>query len=356
MPASLQDQLVVAISSRALFDFEEENHLFETGDAAAYMRLQLDRLDAPARPSVAFALVKKLLAFNTPERKRVEVVMLSRNDPVSGMRAFRSAAANGVALERGVFTQGRAPFGYLRPLGAHLFLSANEADVKQALALAIDRDAIQKAVMRGLSSPTGMLAAPFVNGYTKALAAYPKADPARARKLLAEAGYPEGFTLTLDAPNDRYVNDEAIATAVAGFLARIGVKVTVQARPFALHNALLTKGDSDFYLYGWGVPTHDSAYVFDYLVHTRGKNRLGTWNITGYSNPQLDAQIESLSSEGNRDKRNATIQSIWEATRQAGFYIPLHDQMISNASIPSLDVPIHPNNITYFKLVKVKKP
>jgi len=128
------------------------------------------------------------------------------------------------------------------------------------------------------------------------------------------------------------------------------------AVPFALHNALLTKGDSDFYLYGWGVPTHDSAYVFDYLVHTRGKNRLGTWNITGYSNPQLDAQIESLSSEGNRDKRNATIQSIWEATRQAGFYIPLHDQMISNASIPSLDVPIHPNNITYFKLVKVKKP
>ena len=132
------------------------------------------------------------------------------------------------------------------------------------------------------------------------------------------------------------MNDEAIATAVAGFLARIGVKVTVQARPFALHNALLTKGDSDFYLYGWGVPTHDSAYVFDYLVHTRGKNRLGTWNIT--------------------DKRNATIQSIWEATRQAGFYIPLHDQMISNASIPSLDVPIHPNNITYFKLVKVQKP
>ena len=124
-------------------------------------------------------------------------------------------------------------------------------------------------------------------------------------------------------------------------------------------------GKIDFYLpvwlggshpRGWGGPIHDSAYVFDYLVHTRGKNRLGTWNITGYSNPQLDAQIESLSSEGNRDKRNATIQSIWEATRQAGFYIPLHDQMISNASIPSLDVPIHPNNITYFKLVKVQKP
>ena len=93
-----------------------------------------------------------------------------------------------------------------------------DARVREALALAIDRDAIRKAVMRGLSSPTGILAPPFVNGYTEALAAFPKADPARARQLLAEAGYPQGFTLTFDAPNDRYVNDEAIATAVAGFL------------------------------------------------------------------------------------------------------------------------------------------
>ena len=133
MSATLQDQLVVAISSRALFHFEEENRLFEAGDAAAYLQLQLSRLEAPARPGVAFALVRKLLAFNTPARTRGEVGVLSRTDPVSGMRAFRSAAANGIALERGVFTQGREPFGYLRPLGAHLFLSANEADVRQAL-------------------------------------------------------------------------------------------------------------------------------------------------------------------------------------------------------------------------------
>lgn len=135
MAASLQDQLVVAISSRALFDLEEENRLFETGDATAYMQLQLAKLDEPAAPGVAFSLVRKLLAFNTPEQQRVEVVILSRNDPMSGMRVFRSAQAAGVALQRGVFTQGRDPFRYLRPLGAHLFLSANEADVRQALAL-----------------------------------------------------------------------------------------------------------------------------------------------------------------------------------------------------------------------------
>jgi 5'-nucleotidase len=133
MPASLDGQLVVALSSRALFDFEEENRVFEDQDDSAYMRLQLDRMEQPARPGVAFPLVQKLLAFNTPERQRVAVVILSRNDPVSGLRIFRSASAAGMQLERGVFTRGRSPFSYLKPLGANLFLSANEADVRAAL-------------------------------------------------------------------------------------------------------------------------------------------------------------------------------------------------------------------------------
>lgn len=142
MAANLEGQLVVAISSRALFDFEEENQVFEAGlaqDAAqgakqddAYMKLQLERLDMPAKPGVAFSLVKKLLAFNT-DVKRVEVVMLSRNDPVSGLRVFRSAEVNKLKLERGVFTKGRAPYHYLRALQANLFLSANPQDVRAAL-------------------------------------------------------------------------------------------------------------------------------------------------------------------------------------------------------------------------------
>ncbi|WP_332815182.1 5'-nucleotidase [Ramlibacter sp.] len=128
------DRLVVAISSRALFNFEEENRIFESGDARAYMALQLDRLDQPARPGIAFSLIQKLLAFNDTTAQRVEVVILSRNDPVSGMRIFRSGNANRIKLERGVFTQGRSPFRYLRPLRAHLFLSANADDVREALA------------------------------------------------------------------------------------------------------------------------------------------------------------------------------------------------------------------------------
>ncbi len=120
------------ISSRALFDFEEENRLFEASDDRAYMQLQLQRLDEPARPGVAFSLVRKLLAFNA-DAPRVEVVILSRNDPVSGMRVFRSAQHYGLPIERGVFTRGQAPWRYLRPLAANLFLSTNEADVRSAL-------------------------------------------------------------------------------------------------------------------------------------------------------------------------------------------------------------------------------
>ena len=136
MPATLQGQLVVAISSRALFDFEEENSVFEANDDRAYMRLQLERIDQPARPGVAFSLVNKLLAFNDGV-PRVEVVILSRNDPVSGMRVFRSAQHFKLAVQRGVFTRGEPPWRYLRPLAANLFLSTNEADVRQALAVGV---------------------------------------------------------------------------------------------------------------------------------------------------------------------------------------------------------------------------
>ncbi len=137
MPASLDGQLVVAISSRALFDFEEENRVFEADDDRAYMALQLAKLETPALPGVAFSLVNKLLAFNTADTQRVEVVILSRNDPVSGMRVFRSAKHYGLAIQRGVFTRGESPWRYLRPLAANLFLSTNESDVRSALAAGV---------------------------------------------------------------------------------------------------------------------------------------------------------------------------------------------------------------------------
>ena len=133
MPVSLDGQLVVAISSRALFDFEEENLVFEQSDDRAYMKLQLERLEEPAKPGVAFSLVKKLLAFNDASTQRVEVVILSRNDPVSGMRVFSSAQHYGLPIQRGSFTRGQSPWRYLKPLNANLFLSTHLSDVRAAL-------------------------------------------------------------------------------------------------------------------------------------------------------------------------------------------------------------------------------
>ena len=148
MSVSLDGKLVVAISSRALFDFEQENEVFEQGDDRAYMKLQLQRLEVPAKPGVAFSLVRKLLAFNQgavdatapndpacairPASQPVEVI-LSRNDPVSGLRVMKSAAHYGLPIIRCSFTRGESPWRYLKPLHANLFLSTHLSDVRAAL-------------------------------------------------------------------------------------------------------------------------------------------------------------------------------------------------------------------------------
>ena len=133
MPANLDDKLVVALSSRALFDFEQENAIFDESDPHPYQKLQLSRLNQPAAQGAAYKLVKKLLAFNTPAEQKVEVVILSRNDPVTGLRVFKSAEHHALPITRGVFLRGRSPYGYLKPLKADLFLSANADDVRLAL-------------------------------------------------------------------------------------------------------------------------------------------------------------------------------------------------------------------------------
>ena len=154
MAVTLADKLVIAISSRALFDFEEENRIFDVADPRPYMELQQARLKVPAKPGVAFSLVQKLLHFNKGSARRVEVVVLSRNDPVSALRIFHSAKNAGLELERGVFTQGRDPFKYLRPLGAHLFLSANEKDVSEALQLGFPAARVlTESVAAGINYP-----------------------------------------------------------------------------------------------------------------------------------------------------------------------------------------------------------
>ncbi len=216
--------------------------------------------------------------------------------------------------------------------------------VREAMHLAIDRNAIKQIVMRGQSVPTGVATPPFVNGWTPELDAYPeKADVAKAKELLAEAGYPDGFTITLDTPNNRYVNDEAISQAVVGMLGQIGIKVTLASRPVAQHSPIIQNAETDFYLLGWGVPTFDSAYIFNDLIHTK-EGHYGAYNPSGYTNPELDAKIQSLATEIDVEKRNATIAEIWATVQEDRVLLPIHNQVLAYAMKDKFTLAVHPEN------------
>jgi 5'-nucleotidase len=129
----MSSKITVAVSARALFNFEEENRAFRESDPSGYCALQAARLDIPAEPGAAFPLVRKLLMFNRDGRNDVEVAILSRNDPVTGLRVYASARHHGLAIARGIFTSGATPHRYLGPMGASLFLSAHAPDVQAAM-------------------------------------------------------------------------------------------------------------------------------------------------------------------------------------------------------------------------------
>ena len=229
--------------------------------------------------------------------------------------------------------------------------------VRQAVNMTVNRQAIQRTVMRGQSLPTGIIAPPGVNGYAVDLDKIPPVDAAKAKALLADAGYPDGFTVTMHCPNDRYVNDEAICLAIAAQLAPIGIRVSLVTQSRSLHFPMIqaTPPTVDFYLFGWGVPTFDSAYIFSLLYHTR-TDKLGTWNGTRYSNADLDKLIVSLDSEIDAARRNDIIQRIWVRLQDEAIYIPLHIQTIAYAMPADLELPVDVSNQPKLKLARSKKP
>ncbi len=226
--------------------------------------------------------------------------------------------------------------------------------VRQAMNMAIDREAIRKVVMADQSIPGGSIIPPFVNGYTKELDAIPARDVARAKALMKEAGYAQGFSTTLHCPNDRYLNDEKICQAVVGMLGQIGIKVTLDARSKSIHFPQIQKREIDFYLLGWGVPTYDSEYIFSFLYHTQ-KDKLGGWNGTRYSNPTLDAKIQSLNSQIDAQKRNQTIAEIWAVLQPNLNYIAIHNQVNAWGMKANIDFPVTPENQVHIKDIRFVK-
>lgn len=200
--------------------------------------------------------------------------------------------------------------------------------VRQALYQAIDIEAIKKAVMRGESVPTGAMISPQVNGYTKDLGQRLPLDPKKAAELIKEAGYPDGFEVTLDCPNNRYINDEAICQAIAAMWTKIGVKTNLATLPRANYFPKLDKRDTSIYMLGWGVPTFDALYSLQALIRTKGEGADGSFNYGGYSNPKVDALIDQIKVETNQAKRDEMIVQALRLHAEDIGHIPLHDQII----------------------------
>ena len=228
-----------------------------------------------------------------------------------------------------------------------------DARVRKAMSMAINRDAIKKVVMRDQSQPAGMIAPPFVNGWNAEMDSSSKTDIAAAKALMAEAGYGDGFSIQLDCPNDRYVNDEAICQASVGMLAQIGITVNLDAKPKAQHFPLISNGQTDFYMLGWGVPTYDSEYIFNFLVHSRGSER-GSWNNTGFSNADVDSKIVSLASETDLAVRNQTINDIWQVVQDEQLYIPIHHQVLNWGMSEKVEIEVSPEDDPKFKFFEMK--
>ena len=227
--------------------------------------------------------------------------------------------------------------------------------VRQAMYQAIDMNAIKTKVMRNFAAPAGLVTSPGVHGYTPALDERQKFDVAAAKKLMADAGYPNGFGVTLDCPNDRYNNDEQICQAVAGMLAQIGIKVDLQARSKTLHFPKLQKKDSSFFLLGWGVPTLDSHYVFTFLYQTSdAAKKVGSWNFTGYSNAKLDELSDAMLKEVDQAKRDKMVADAWATVVADMPYLPMHHQLIVWAMSDKVTMPIFANDTPNFKYSKIK--
>ncbi|MCU0952042.1 MAG: ABC transporter substrate-binding protein [Burkholderiaceae bacterium] len=235
--------------------------------------------------------------------------------------------------------KGRNPFKDLR--------------VRQAVYHAIDIEAIRARTMRGSALPTGGITPSILASNPDAEKRLPF-DPARARQLLAEAGYPNGFEVTLDCPNNRYVNDEEICIAVAAMLTRVGIAARVTAMPRATYFPKLEKHDTSFYMLGWGGAITDAQTTLDPVLRSQDKaTGKGFFNYGRYSNPKLDALIDAAGVEPNADKRRELIRQALAEHNANVHHVPLHRQMIPWSMRQNIHVVHRADNVLIFESVRI---
>ncbi|MEZ5739676.1 MAG: ABC transporter substrate-binding protein [Burkholderiaceae bacterium] len=230
--------------------------------------------------------------------------------------------------------------------------------VRQAFFQAINIDAIRDKVMRGAATPTALMLAPEINGFNPELNKRAPYDVAAAKKLMAEAGYPDGFEVTMDCPNDRYVNDEKICQAVASMLARINVKINLLAQSKSKYFAkvLAQNGyDTSFFMLGWTPSTFDAHNVISGLFACRGgPDKVGAFNLGGYCNPRINELAAAIQGETDQAKRQAMIDEANKLHRDEFGHIPLHQQPLSWGVSDKVSVVQRPDNVFDLRYAIVK--
>jgi peptide/nickel transport system substrate-binding protein len=225
--------------------------------------------------------------------------------------------------------------------------------VRQAFYQAIDTETIKARVMRNAATPTGLMIAPGVKGFVPEMNKRLPHDAEAAKKLLAEAGYPNGFEVGMNCPNDRYVNDGEICQAVAANLARIGVKINLQAESKATYFPKILRRDTSFYLLGWTPGTYDAHNALSNLMATPTDKGQGTFNLGSYSNAKLDELTQKIQSETDQAKRNAMIAEAFKLHADDIGHIPLHQQALAWAMKKNVSLVQLADNFMPFKYIVV---
>ncbi len=225
--------------------------------------------------------------------------------------------------------------------------------VRMALYQSIDIASINRVTMRGQSQPTGALVAPQVNGWTEGVHKRHAYDPEASKKLLADAGYPQGFEVDFACPNNRYINDEEICQAVTAMWAKIGIKAKLRTLPLVTYFPMIQRFEASIYMLGWGVPTFDALYSLQSLTRSLGTGGDGNYNVGRYSNQRMDYVVDRVKAETDLLVRNRLLTEALQLQNDTVAHIPLHNQIIPWALKKNVDVTHRADNRLDWRLIKV---
>ena len=225
--------------------------------------------------------------------------------------------------------------------------------VRKALYQAIDVNTVTRNILRGLGKPTGTLVAPQVAGWTEAVGKRFPYDVEASKKLLAEAGYGDGFEVDFACPNNRYISDEAICQAITAMWARVGVKAKLRTLPTVNYFPMIQRSEASIYMLGWGVPTFDGLYSLQSLVRSVGTGGDGNYNVGRYKNERMDYLVDRVKVETDAPVRSRMMTEALQLSNDTVSHIPLYDQIIPWAMKKNVEMVHRADNRVDIRTVKI---